>query len=79
MRKKRFWILILLVLLLSGCTKQLKDANGKVIRDDKTNQVLIENVLCKPDELYNKYNEVLKQKKIDYERKLEDGDISKKE
>ena len=35
--------------------------------------------MCRPEELYDKYKEVLDQKKIDYKKKYADGDISKKE
>ena len=78
-KKKIVLVLVLGLVLLSGCTKQLKDANGKVVRDEKTNQVLVENILCKPVELKGKYIEVLEKKKIDYQKKYEKGDISKKE
>ena len=78
-KRKTLVALIIGVILLSGCTRQLKDANGKVIRDDKTNQVLVENILCKPVELKEKYEEVLEKKKIDYKKKYDKGDISKKE
>lgn len=80
MNKRRFiLVLVVSLLLLSGCTKQLKDANGKIVRDDKTNQVLVENILCRPVELKDKYEEVLEKKKIDYKEKYDNGDISKKE
>lgn len=77
--KKLFIVLILMVLLLTGCTKQLKDASGNIVKDEKTNQVLVENILCRPVNLKDKYIEVIEQKKIDYKKKYEDGDISKKE
>ena len=37
MKNKKFYLVILLALvfLLTGCTKQMKDANGKVVRDDR--------------------------------------------
>ena len=79
MKKIKIILAILIVFILSGCTKQLKDADGNVVRDDKTNQVLVENILCRPSELYDKYKDVLDQKKIDYKKKYTDGDISKKE
>ena len=78
-KKKLIPLLLVGILLLSGCTKQLKDADGKVVRDEKTKQVLVENILCKPVELEDKYKEVLEQKKIDYKEKYDAGDISKKE
>ena len=57
----------------------MKDANGKVIKHEKTEQVLVENVLCQPLELKGEYKKAINQKKIDIEQKYEDGDISKKE
>ena len=78
-KKKLIPLLLIVMLLLSGCTKQLKDADGKVVRDEKTKQVLVENIICKPVELKDKYVEVLEQKKIDYKEKYEAGEISKKE
>ena len=78
-KNKKIILFILIVLLLTGCSKQLKDADGKIIRDDKTNQVLVENILCKPVELKEKYETELQKKKEDLAKKYEDGDISKKE
>lgn len=77
--KKILLTLILIIFLLTGCTKQLKDANGKLIKNETTKQVLIENVLCKPVELEEQYKKALKQKKLDYEEMLNSGDISKKD
>ena len=75
--KKIFIILILAVLTLTGCTKQLKDADGKVIQDEKTKQTLVENILCQPDELRDVYENAIDQKKKDYKKMYEDGDLSK--
>ena len=77
--KKIIIILSLMVLLLTGCTKQLKDADGKVIQDEKTKQVLVENILCQPDNLRDVYEDSIKQKKKDYKKLYEDGDLSKNE
>lgn len=80
--KKNNKILILIVFLLiltTGCTKQLKDANGKVVTAKETKQVLIENILCQPTELKNDYEKALNKKLKDYKEKYELGDISKKE
>ena len=80
--KKNNKILILVVLLLlvtTGCTKQLKDANGKVVTATETKQVLIENILCQPTELKTDYEKALTKKLKDYEKKYKAGDISKKE
>lgn len=77
--KKIILTLLILLVLLTGCTKQLKDANGKVVKNEATNQVLVENILCKPEELEDKYKEVIEQKKLDYKKMYDDGDISKKD
>ena len=47
--------------MLSGCTKQLKDSDGKVVQNELTGQTLTKNILCKPTNedvinLYEKYN-----------------------
>ena len=75
--KKILVILLVLLLFLSGCTKQMKDADGKVIQSEKTKQVLVENILCQPEELKDEYNEAIEQKKKDYKKMYEDGDLSK--
>ncbi len=75
--KKLLVVVFLLVLLITGCTKQLKDADGKIVQDEKTKQTLVENILCKPVELKKTYEDAIKQKKIDYDKIYEDGDISK--
>ncbi len=77
--KRLLIILLLVVLTLTGCTKQLKDANGKVIQDEKTKQVLVENILCQPENLKDVYEDAIKQKKKDYKKMYDDGDLSKKE
>lgn len=77
--KKIILTLLIMLVLLTGCTKQLKDANGKVVKNEATNQVLVENILCKPEELEDKYKEVIEQKKLDYKKMYDDGDISKKD
>lgn len=78
-KSKKMLLLVLSLLLLTGCTKQLKDAKGKVVTDEKTKQTLVENILCKPVELKDTYIKVLEQKKNDYQKMYEDGDLSKKE
>lgn len=79
-KNKKILILVLVVtFLLTGCTKQLKDSKGKVVKADKTNQVLVENILCQPEELKENYEKVLEQKKLDYKEMYEKGEISKKD
>lgn len=61
MKKKILICLILISFMLSGCTKQLKDSDGKVVQNELTGQNLTKNILCKPTNedvinLYEKYN-----------------------
>jgi len=48
MKKKILLMVMCLVLLLTGCTKQLKDEDGKVVQNELTGQTLTKNILCKP-------------------------------
>ena len=75
--KKLLVILLVALLTLTGCTKQFKDAEGKVVQDEKTKQTLVENILCQPEELRDVYEDAIKQKKKDYKQMYEDGDLSK--
>lgn len=77
--KKLLIVVIALMFLLTGCTKQFKDADGKVIQDETTKQTLVENILCRPVDLKDTYEEAIEEKKNDLDKLLEDGEISKKE
>ena len=79
MKKNKILILLLLVVLFTtGCTKQFKNADGSVARVEKTNQILVENVLCRPEELKEDYLKAIDKKQTDLLKKYEEGDISKK-
>ena len=58
--KKKYKLLIIafLLLLCTGCTKQLKDGKT-VVTNESTGQSLTANIICKPSDenLYNKYEE----------------------
>ena len=58
--KKKYKLLIIAFLLLvcTGCTKQLKDGKT-VVTNESTGQSLTANIICKPSDenLYNKYEE----------------------
>ena len=73
---KKIIVLLLITLLVTGCTRVLKDNKTKSIVYYENNSVKItlnENILCKPTDkgLINKYNEYKKQIDID---KLPDCD-----
>lgn len=59
-RKKTKLILILMIVLLTtGCTQSLKDSNKKVVTNPETGQNLTKNILCKPTnkDVIKKYEE----------------------
>lgn len=59
MKNKSKILILLTILLLTGCTKQLKATSGQVLRHPITGQGLVENVLCRPEneESIKKYEE----------------------
>lgn len=62
-KNKIFVVLLLMLVLLTGCTQNLKDGK-KVVQNPETGQSLTENVLCKPHEkIYDKYKD-----KINYDK-----------
>lgn len=48
MKKKILICLTCITILLTGCTKQLKDSDGKIVQNEITGQTLTKNILCKP-------------------------------
>lgn len=46
--KKKIVLVLMLFLLLTGCTKTLKDKDNKAVINEVTGQNLTENILCKP-------------------------------
>lgn len=80
MKNKKIVIVVaLLVLLLTGCTKQFKDADGKLVTVKETKQTLVSNIICKPKELNNDYTDAFEKKEKDLKKKYKAGDISKKQ
>ena len=59
--KKKLLVLMVLLLCVTGCTKQLKDADNKLVKNEETGQTLTKNILCQPEEeeTIKKYNETL--------------------
>lgn len=70
-------VLVLMIFSLSGCTKYLKNDDGKQVKNETTGQVLTKNILCKPTDkeiikIYESYNKsVKKSSKVDL-KKLEE-------
>lgn len=48
MKNKKIILLVLIPLLLTGCTKNLKDKDNKAVINEVTGQNLTENILCRP-------------------------------
>jgi YidC/Oxa1 family membrane protein insertase len=46
--KFKILILIMLLLLITGCTKTLTDKNNQAVKNEKTQQTLTENIICQP-------------------------------
>lgn len=47
-KKTKFILLMLSILLLTGCTRNLKDSENKIVKNDKTGQSVTENIICRP-------------------------------
>ena len=46
--KKKFIVILVLLLLTTGCTKTLTDSKNKPVKNEKTGQSLTANIICKP-------------------------------
>lgn len=73
--------LVLLLVVMTGCTKQLKDVNGKIVKNEATGQTLPSNILCKPtDKDIIKLYETTREKQLkSLDKKLKNDDITKSE
>lgn len=69
--KKNFILILILLLLTTGCTKTLTDSKKKPVRNESTGQSLTANILCKPTSKSN--IELYKKNKVKIE-KLPDCD-----
>ncbi len=68
MHKKKLFVLVLVLLLLTGCTKTLK-VDDKIIKNEETGQTLTQNILCRPTDknllkIYEKYEKETKVSKL---------------
>lgn len=62
-KTKLLTVLVLVLLLTTGCTKSLEDKDGKAVTNPVTGQSLTENILCQPtdEETIKIYNEHLEE------------------
>ena len=79
--KLKIAFLVILLVVMTGCTKQLKDVNGKIVKNEETGQTLPSNILCKPtDKDIIKLYETTREKQIkSLDKKLKNDDITKAE
>ena len=47
-KKNKIILLMLSILLLTGCTKNLKNEENQIVKNEKTGQSVTENIICKP-------------------------------
>ena len=81
MKNKKLIILLVVVLLLTGCTKQLKDENGKIVKNEETGQTLPSNIMCQPTDkdIRKIYQDTKEAKEEKLAKELEEGKITKSE
>ena len=79
--KIKIVLLALLILFTAGCTKQLKDVDGKIVKNKETGQTLPSNILCKPTdkEIIRLYDTTREKQIKDLDKKLKNDDITKSE
>ena len=65
MKNKKIALVLLFLMLvsLSGCTKNLKNEENKIVQNTNTGQSLVENILCQPED--NETIELYKQNNVD--------------
>lgn len=66
MNRKKIMILILVIFMLTGCSKVLKDKDNKPVINDKTGQSITENIICKPTD--EDVLKIYKENNIDIEK-----------
>ena len=81
MKNKKIILIIMLLFMVSGCTKQLKTANNEIVKNDVTGQTLTGNILCQPENqvTIDKYNETLENNKKIYQEQLDKKEITQKQ
>lgn len=48
MKNKKLLIILMSVFLLTGCTKNLKNEDKQIVKNEETGQSVTENIICKP-------------------------------
>ena len=79
--RKIFVVLVgILLLTATGCTKNLKDADNKVVVNEETGQNLPANIMCKPtdEDILNLYRKTKDDLVAKYDKQLEAKEITKK-
>ena len=81
MKNKKIIILLIAILLLTGCTKQLKDVNGKIVKNEETGQTLPSNIMCQPEdkEIIKIYDDTKAAKEKKLAKDLKNEKITKTE
>lgn len=81
MKNKKIIILLIAILLLTGCTKQLKDVNGKIVKNEETGQTLPSNIMCQPEdkEIIKIYDDTKAAKEKKMAKDLKNEKITKTE
>ena len=81
MKNKKIILFLIAILLLTGCTKQLKDVDGKIVKNEETGQTLPSNIMCQPtdNDIIKIYQDTKKAKEEKLVKQLKNGDITKKE
>ena len=77
-KKKKILIVLVTLLLLTGCTKY-KNYNNEPVIIDSTGQRVVENILCKTEETERQFNELKEKYKTDLDNQLNNSNISQEE
>ena len=63
---KKIIIVLSIFILLTGCTTQLKDSKGKIVKNEVTGQTLTKNILCQPTD--KKAIKIYKENKVNIDK-----------
>lgn len=77
-KKNKIFVLVALVLLLTGCT-EYKTYNNEPVVIDSTGQRVVENILCRTEETERQFNELKEKYKTDLDNKLNNSELSQEE